>query len=312
MTVLKKITNQFEGTDVTTIIYKGRPCWIAREIGNVLGYAGKGKRLVNNLTEKWSDEFIENHDYKILEGEELYLFREIAEVVTDPVPRGGEVNPDPVPSHSRHIFLLFEPGLHLCFAKTKKPIGKKLRRFLVDEVMPQLVRSGEYSPNREVVDDEVVEKEVMDRIRFKSHALIREERLQRQQKAKAYRDLAELVRKSQRVTPEVAECYEIEAFEVLCDKDFSDIKPTNGGFWKGVSEIAYDLQDTIWAVGKATLKLGIRGNIPGICREIKLSEIRDGKPVMAYLYSPKAVKMIEKMIGRTRHPSCMEADYDLP
>ena len=300
MTVLKKITNQFEGTDVTTIMYNGRPCWIARHIGEVLGYAGKGKRLVNNLTEKWSEEFIENHDYAVLSGEELQSFKMVAEASTEPVP-----------AYSSHLFLLFETGLHLCLAKTTKPAGRRLRRFIADEVMPQLVRNGEYSPNREVVDNEVVEKDLVDSIRFKSHALIREERLQRQQKAKAYKDLAELLRHSQRVTPEVAECYEIEAFEVLCDKDFSDIKPTNGGFWKGVSEIAYDLKDTIWTVGKATLKLGIRGNIPGIAREIELSEIRDGKPVKAYLYSPKAVEMIRRCIGGASYPPREEEDYDL-
>ena len=128
----------------------------------------------------------------------------------------------------------------------------------------------------------------------------------------ALKELAKLLRRSQRVTPEVAECYEIEAFEALSDEDFTDLKPSNRGFWKGVSEIAHDLDETIWAIGKAALNLGLRGNFPGIAREIELSEMKDGKPVKAYLYSPKAVKMIRRSIGKTRHPACMEADYDLP
>ena len=37
-------------------------------------------------------------------------------------------------------------GLHLVLAKTNLPIGKRLRRFLVDEVLPQLVRTGRYAP----------------------------------------------------------------------------------------------------------------------------------------------------------------------
>ncbi|MCP4599158.1 MAG: hypothetical protein GY847_01245 [Proteobacteria bacterium] len=39
--------------------------------------------------------------------------------------------------------------------KTNKPIGVKLRRFLVDEVMPQLVRDGAYLPERKVVDGKI-------------------------------------------------------------------------------------------------------------------------------------------------------------
>jgi hypothetical protein len=42
--------------------------------------------------------------------------------------------------------VLFESGLHLALAKTNLPIGKRLRRFLVDEVLPQLVRTGRYAP----------------------------------------------------------------------------------------------------------------------------------------------------------------------
>jgi prophage antirepressor-like protein len=301
MTALKKITNQFEDTEITTITYKGRPAWIAKDIGKILGYAQNGRRLVGNISEKWSEEFIPNHDYIIITGEELQLFREIS---------GDDT--DSVSSKSRRLLLLFEPGLHLCLTKTNKPIGRRLRRFLADEVMPQLVRDGRYSPDRDVVDDEVVEKEVAEAIREESPALNREKRLSKQMKAKALKDLAKLLRRSQRVTPEVAQYYEIEAFEVLTDKDFSDLKPENRGFWKGISEIAYDLKKTIWEVGRATYKLGIRGNFPGVAKEIELSEVKDGKPVKAYLFSPKAVKMIERAIGRTRHPACVEADYDLP
>src|SRR5690606_27265982 len=33
--------------------------------------------------------------------------------------------------------------------KTSKPLGKVLRRFLVDEVLPQLARTGRYAPDAE-------------------------------------------------------------------------------------------------------------------------------------------------------------------
>ena len=302
MTTLAKITNEFEGATITTITYKGKLCWIASEVGQTLGYSKKGGRLVDKITESWSTEMLDGSDYAVLHGEELSDFKTFLELT----PESG------VSRRSPHIMLLYETGLHFVCLKTNKQIGRRLRRFLADEVMPQLVRDDRYSPDREVVDDEVVGKNVMDDIRLKSPAQLREERLSRQQKANALKELAKLLRRSQRVTPEVAECYEIEAFEALSDEDFTDLKPSNRGFWKGVSEIAHDLDETIWAIGKAALNLGLRGNFPGIAREIELSEIKDGKPVKAYLYSPKAVKMIRRSIGKTRRPSCREADYDLP
>jgi prophage antirepressor-like protein len=302
MTTLKKITNEFEGATINTITYKGKLCWVASEIGQTLGYSRNGSRLVDKITESWSEEMLDGCDYTVLQGEELADFKSLLE----PTPESG------VGSRSSHVMLLYETGLHFICLKTNKPIGRRLRRFLADEVMPQLARDGRYSPDREVVDDEVVEKEVAEAIREESPALNREKRLAKQMKAKALKDLAKLLRHSQRITPAVADYYEIEAFEVLTDKDFSDLKPANRGFWKGVSEIAYDLKETIWEVGKATYKLGIRGNFPGIAKEIELSEIKDGKPVKAYLFSPKAVEMIRRCIGRSSYQHHQEEDYDLP
>jgi hypothetical protein len=46
------------------------------------------------------------------------------------------------PSVHHRLLVLFESGLHLALIKTRKPHGKRLRRFLAEEVMPQLVRNG--------------------------------------------------------------------------------------------------------------------------------------------------------------------------
>jgi hypothetical protein len=46
----------FEGSTLTTLRYQGRPCWIAREVGTLLGYAQAGKRLATKVTGDWSEE----------------------------------------------------------------------------------------------------------------------------------------------------------------------------------------------------------------------------------------------------------------
>ena len=58
MSALVKYDLVFEKHGVTAIVYKGRVCWIAREIGRLLGYGNDGKRLVTLILRKWRDEFI--------------------------------------------------------------------------------------------------------------------------------------------------------------------------------------------------------------------------------------------------------------
>src|SRR5262249_35164831 len=110
----------------------------ARHIGALLGYAGHGKRLVNKILGEWNAEFEEGHDYLFLQGEALAAFRATA-----------SETPTPVSSHARSsLLLLLEPGLHLVLTKTHRPVGVKLRRFLADEVLPQLARTGRYTPGQ--------------------------------------------------------------------------------------------------------------------------------------------------------------------
>jgi prophage antirepressor-like protein len=128
MTSMVQLTKQFEGQNLTTIRYKGRPCWIAKEVGRVLGYARDGKRLVSNITREWSMECIKGIDYVKLAGDELEQFKKLVERKAPQIPslKGA-------PS----LILLYESGVHFCCIKTKKPIGWRLRRYLTDGSLPR-------------------------------------------------------------------------------------------------------------------------------------------------------------------------------
>ena len=65
------IVRNFEGTTLTTLTWRGRPVWIAREIGVALGYANEGRRLVSKIGGEWSEEFISGHDFAVLTGEDI-------------------------------------------------------------------------------------------------------------------------------------------------------------------------------------------------------------------------------------------------
>ena len=128
---ISKITNQFEGKSITTLEYDGRPCWVAREIGAAMGYVDDGKRLVTRIRGEWSSELIVGKDYKLVQGKELAEFRAFFKG-TDSVPLKS----------NRGFILLFESGIHLACLKTNKPIGRRLRRFIVDEVLPRYRPDG--------------------------------------------------------------------------------------------------------------------------------------------------------------------------
>lgn len=127
---------RFDGRPLNVLSVDGRPAWIARELGAAIGYQHAGKRLVNRIREEWAPEFIAGHDHAFVSGADLAQLK-------------GLVQPDVIDPRTANLLVLFEPGVFLVLAKTSKPIGRKLRRFLVDEVMPQLARTGRFSPQEE-------------------------------------------------------------------------------------------------------------------------------------------------------------------
>jgi prophage antirepressor-like protein len=126
---------RFQGRSLTLAHYRGRPVWIAREIGRVLGYGNDGRRLLTSMRQRWADELFEGQDFLVLTGDELAGFRQ---VVTDSVTTPEAPSLKSAPS----LTLLFETGLHLICLKSRKPLGRVLRRWLASEALPWLYRGG--------------------------------------------------------------------------------------------------------------------------------------------------------------------------
>jgi len=284
MSLLMKL--QFEGKPFTTTLYKGQPCWIAREVGVALGYSDGGRRLVNKVGKEWADEFIEGRDYTMIVGEELKQFRELAEVDTDSVS-----------TYAPQILVLYESGIHLVLAKTAMPAGRRLRRFLVDKVLPQLVRDGSYSPEREVVSGQIVAREpdneqthlqlvadLEDR-RFKSEWLVR---------------LVERLESRDRVAPDVADAYWVVAAEIATGLQLSSLKPQVEDDWLSPTAMAERTGVPLHVVGRVISQLGLRGNYAGVCKAIVNKAKAHDRTVTSYLYSPRAVAQIEAALMPAR------------
>lgn len=125
----------FEGHALTVLMRDGRPHFVAIEVGVAIGYEDPTK-LTEKIAGEWSDEFIENTDYVVVRGEDA---RTISQIVRE---KAGVVEtPEPgVSSHggARRLVLLTRDGLNLALMKTRKPAGKRMRRWLASEVLPAL------------------------------------------------------------------------------------------------------------------------------------------------------------------------------
>ena len=123
------ITRMFEGKSLTTLSLEGRPAWVASRIGAALGYGEHGDRLVHKILGEWNAKFAEGTDYVFLSGDPLAALRSIA--------TEGSTSQR---TSRASVLLLLESGLQLVLGKTPGSEGVALRRFLDEEILPQLGR----------------------------------------------------------------------------------------------------------------------------------------------------------------------------
>lgn len=121
----------FEEHPVSTVelVVDGRlqPTWPARQVSIALGYAD-AHRVPAMVTGDWSDELDEGRDFVVLTGEALAAAKRAA--------------PDLVDPRAPSLMLLTESGVNLVAILTRQPAGKRLRRWLAEEVLPTLRRTG--------------------------------------------------------------------------------------------------------------------------------------------------------------------------
>jgi prophage antirepressor-like protein len=125
----------FEGKRVTAYVFRGRLTWIAINVGDALGYDNGGKDLPDVIRKAWSDEFVEGVDFAVLTGEELKEFKAVM----------GLTERHSV-SRAPALMVLYETGLDLVCLRTERPLGKKLRRMIAEEVLPKLRRGDTILP----------------------------------------------------------------------------------------------------------------------------------------------------------------------
>lgn len=133
------LMREFNGNNIYTFIWKGKPCWIATDIAKAFGYIDPS-RTINNCIK--SERFEKEFEYEILEGNNLRVFKDI---VGDTISNKERV---------ARLTIFYEDGLYGFLQYSEKPIGIEFRKWLRREVLPSLRKNKYYSLN-EVKDEEL-------------------------------------------------------------------------------------------------------------------------------------------------------------
>jgi prophage antirepressor-like protein len=217
MSELQLYPFDFHGSTVHTLTLDDRPAWIAREIGEALGYARDGKRLVNKIKGEWSEDFLPHHDFELVVGEQLALVK--AQV------------PSVSPS-AKGLIVLFESGLHLVLVKSHMPLGRQLRRFLVDDVLPQVARTGAYAPGPKRLSP--LEIAVLHEVRLAARVELDDRKF----RASQLRDTATALLERGRLDVD-AWCHAVTlACEIALDEPFPTLKDASRGDWVEAQALA--------------------------------------------------------------------------
>ncbi|MCG8418486.1 MAG: hypothetical protein MJE77_11140 [Proteobacteria bacterium] len=147
----------YNGHQVPTYRYRGKPCWRARDVGMALGYEDDGRAFVRYVMSRW-DELTPGVHYDKLKGVGLHEFKAQGALGVNETPTPMGVGVSETPTRTPSVVVLYESSMHGALLKTTKPAGRAMRRVFIDKVMPQLARDGRYCPDRTVMDGRVVDR----------------------------------------------------------------------------------------------------------------------------------------------------------
>jgi len=296
------IAESFDGQELPVFEVDGKPNWIAKQVGAALGYAGDGRELPQSITQKWSDEFVEGDDFILLRGKELRDFKELCSL------GGGS----PLSPNTPHLMLLTEEGVYNCAILSRKPAGRRLRKWLKTEVLPQIARSGKYLA-KPSADIDLLRLESSERIEMKRLEIqrieaetaskkvdidhSRNERLCRKQESDAYRIVGKSMFENGDISKSDLSKYQIHAAELLVGGRIERLHARDGsGPWKRARDLAREWKVSEQKVGRAAVALSLRGNIKGMVREVVCRREHSSGSSTTHEYSRKAQAKIKGYI----------------
>lgn len=126
------LVKEFNGSEIHTFMWNGKPCWIANEIVSLFGYADSSKTIQQCIE---AEEFETGIEYDVLVKEDLKKFKKMASELTTVTV---------VSKNTPSLIIFYEDGLYGFLQYTDKPVGVKFRKWIRSEVLPTIRKEGAY------------------------------------------------------------------------------------------------------------------------------------------------------------------------
>ncbi|MDM0250616.1 Bro-N domain-containing protein [Clostridioides difficile] len=134
------IVKEFNGSQIYTFMWNDKPCWIAKQIVELFGYAD-ATVTINQCVE--AEAFENGLEFEVLIKEDLKRFKNIVNEVT----KNTLVSSNIINKHTPNLTIFYEDGLYGFLQYTDKPIGVQFRKWLRREVLPSIRQTGAYITN---------------------------------------------------------------------------------------------------------------------------------------------------------------------
>ncbi len=113
----------FNEHPITVLHIRGRPAFLAHELGIAAGYADDGQRFVDQIVREWAPCLDEDDDIAQVVGNELgVLKREV-----------------PLPPNTTTTLVLFPTGAERCLVRSHARAARRLVCFIHDEVLSRVI-----------------------------------------------------------------------------------------------------------------------------------------------------------------------------
>lgn len=143
------LVKEFKGEQVCNFVWRDKPCWVAFDIAQVLGYKDKSA-TINTMIKR--ENFKKEKEYSILTGDDLKEFKEIfGEYITDV-------------KYISKIIIFYEEGLYGFLAASRMEKGVEFRTWIRREVMPQIREKGSYTLEKVKVNNDQTDLSVNNRL----------------------------------------------------------------------------------------------------------------------------------------------------
>ncbi len=280
----------FNGLALTVLLDAERKPWfIPREVGEAIGYADPTK-MAERITARWADD--------LEPGDDFIRFTHAALVAKFPTPHkeGSDFN-------SRGMTLLTEQGLYGVLMLARAPQSRAFRKWVRSDVLPQIARSGSYSPHREVDPNgalRIREGEIeIEKLRLQLQmAQIQAQAQAKSQdiehstaKAKALADLTDCV---DGLGVNAVNALKIRSVEVFTGEDLAAYLPRLSAVHSPTS-MGHAFGVTARRVGMVISKLELRG-VEGMSEAILNTKLNGGGHVKSWLYTDEAYALIEAAV----------------